>query len=259
MNKLNLERRGSQSLDRALDLFQQVLQHDGEKSLDDIAAAIGLPPSTAYRVVSRFKTRGLLAKVAKGRYRAGAALLDIAERFDYSALLTQVARSPIRQLARTTRRTAHLGVLDAEMVTYLIKEKGGRQNILTREAMQLEAYCSAIGKVLLAHLDDTQLNNYLLSGQFVALTSNTIIDPRQLRSHLLEVRAQGFAIDDQEVVEGLFCLAVPVHGRDGTVVGAISSSATDAGQGLNVPNLLDALRSCSKNIGERMNGSALES
>ena len=245
---------GSQSLDRALDLFQRVLEDDGGNSLDDIAAAIGLPVSTAYRLVSRFRARGLLVKVAKGRYRAGTALLDLTHRLDHASLLTQISRPALRHLARTTARTAHLGVLDADMVTYLVKEKGGRQDILTRETLQLEAYCSAIGKVLLAAMDRSRLDDYLLSGQFVPLTPKTITAPEQLRAHLLEVRDRGFAIDDQEVIEGLFCVAVPVRHRDGRIIAAVSSSGTGAREDISMPALLDALRSCAGDIESRLQG-----
>ena len=242
------------SIDKALDLFDRVARDDGATPLGTLAAAAGLPLSTAYRMIARFEARGLLVRTGKGCWRGGAALLDLARRIDGDALLAQIARPAIRRLARATGRTAHLGVLETDMVTYLVKERGGRAEVLTREAMQLEAYCSAIGKVLLASLSEEALTLYLSSGTFVPLTPKTITDPALLRDHLAAVRRDGFAIDDEEVADGLFCLAVPVRRGDGAVVGALSSSAADAGRGFVREDLLRALLSCADEIEAKMNG-----
>jgi IclR family acetate operon transcriptional repressor len=108
------------------------------------------------------------------------------------------------------------------MVTYLIKEAPARAQMFTREAMQLEAYCSAIGKVLLARLPEADREAYLRQDGFVALTSCTIVAPDALRLHLAEVAAQGFALDAEEIATGLYCIAVPVAGLDGLPAMAIS-------------------------------------
>jgi DNA-binding IclR family transcriptional regulator len=110
------------------------------------------------------------------------------------------------------------------MVTYRLKTGRGAKNLFTRTGLQLEAYCSGIGKVLLAHLPAAERRAYLAAGPFVALTPNTITDPAVLASTLDEVRAQGFASDDGEIVEDLVCLAVPIRAPDGRVPAAISVS-----------------------------------
>jgi IclR family acetate operon transcriptional repressor len=245
---------GSQALDRALDLLEGIANHDGELALNAIAASIGIPMSSAYRLVSRFEARGLIVRVSRGRYRIGLGMNALVQRLDPKALLAQIARPPIRKLARATGRTGHLGVLEADMVTYLIKE-GAKGDLLTREMMQLEAYCSAIGKVLLAHQDDDARDRYLASGPFVALTDRTVTDPFRLRDHLAEVRRRGFAIDDGEVADGLFCVAVPIRLRDGTVMAALSSSAAGGSSSVRVTDLLEALHCCAAEIERKANGS----
>jgi DNA-binding IclR family transcriptional regulator len=120
--------------------------------------------------------------------------------------------------------TAHLGVLDGDMVTYLIKESASQVDLFTRENMQLEAYCSAIGKILLAHLTAPALAAYLAAGPFVRLTPNTVIDPAEIQGHLEMVRQTDIAIDNQEVAEDLVCLAVPTRSSTGQVIAAISCS-----------------------------------
>lgn len=110
------------------------------------------------------------------------------------------------------------------MVTYRIKTGQGSHRLFTKVGMQLEAYCSGIGKVLLAHLPAAERAAYLASGPFVPLTARTIVDPEELALELERVADQGVAIDDGEIAEGLVCLAVPVHAPDGSVPIAISVS-----------------------------------
>jgi IclR family acetate operon transcriptional repressor len=86
-----------------------------------------------------------------------------------------------------------------------------------------------IGKVLLAHLPGPEQSRYLAAGPFVALTDRTITDPARLKAELGRIAGQGFAIDNEEVVTGLQCLAVPVRTGRGEVVAAISTSRAARG------------------------------
>lgn len=214
-----------QSLNKALDLLALVIADDGKHALGDLASDLGLPASTAHRFGRAFEARGLLARERPGRYLAGAAFLALAQGVNAARILARLARPELRRLSKLSGQTVHLGALEGGMVTYLAKEGRGQAAAFTREDMQLEAYCSGIGKVLLAHLPDEERARYLADGPFVALTAQTIVDPVQLGAHLDTVRAQAWAIDDAEVFEGLKCLAAPIRRADGRVIAAISVSA----------------------------------
>lgn len=110
------------------------------------------------------------------------------------------------------------------MVTYLLKAGRLAGTVFTREGTQLEAYCTGIGKVLLAALPDTAREEYLRTGPFIRLTQNTLTDPQVLRSALQIIAAQGFATDNAEMDVDLLCLAVPVRVGNGEVVAALSIS-----------------------------------
>lgn len=90
--------------------------------------------------------------------------------------------------------------------------------------MQLEAYCSAVGKALLAYLPQQDREDYLAGGPFVPLTENTIVEPDDLSCEFEVTRARGYAIDNEEILTGLFCVAAPLMKPDGTVIAAISVS-----------------------------------
>jgi IclR family transcriptional regulator, acetate operon repressor len=135
------------------------------------------------------------------------------------------AAAPILdRLASRTRCAVQLGVFENDMVTYLVKAGQSAGELFTKVGMQLEAYCSGIGKVLLAHLPAQTQAEYLANGPFIALTDRTITDPVLLKAALADAATQGFAVDDEEVVPGLQCVAIPVRNLQGEVAAAISAS-----------------------------------
>ncbi len=213
----------SQTLDKSLSLLAAVIADGGKSSLAALAQSCGLPPSTAHRIVTTLRRRGYIASPGRGCYLPGPALIRLGAAHGLAEILQRVARPVLRDLTRRTGLTAHLGIFEGEMVTYLVKIDG-KADVLTREGMQLEAYCSGIGKVLLAALPDAVLELYLNSGPFVALTAATIVDPRGLHRALMGVRRDGFALDDREAHADLCCIAAPVRGDDGAVCAAISLS-----------------------------------
>lgn len=242
---------GTQTLDRGLSLLSAIVLAEGRTSLTDIAAALKLAPSTAHRLVARLEATGMVIRIGRGRYLAGLELARLADHINARNAVALAARPLLHALARKTGRTAHLGVLDDDMVTYLVKEAPARHKVFTQEAMQLEAYCSAIGKVLLAHLPEMDREAYLAAGPFIELTPRTIVDPAKLRQHLDGVQQNGFAIDDNEIEQGLFCIAVPVKtGTEGLSL-AMSISGPNMPQS-DAAQLLARLRETSSALARRI-------
>lgn len=209
---------------KALSLLDAVTLDGGNRSIATIAGDAGIPQATAYRLVGDLVAHGLLIAVERGRYLAGPRLVDYASRADLLQMLARLARPLVARVARRFRQDAHLAVMEAGMVTYLVKAGAGTAAAFARQGMQLEAYCSGVGKILLAHLPAPELEEYLANGPFIRLTANTIVEPSALRTHLSAVRARGFAVDDEEIAEGLKCLAVPVRDHHDRVIAALSLS-----------------------------------
>ena len=196
--------------------------------MSDVARACGLPFSTAHRLLGGLAARGYVLSPARGEYRLGIAAMTLAQNDTLAELLAAAARPVLRALSRQCRVHAHLGILEDDMVTYLVKQPYGRRRLLSTEGTQLEAYCSAVGKVLLAHLDTDQLEAYLSAGPFVALTRSTIIDPTLLKCDLTIVRARGWGVDAGEIAVDLACVAVPICDNWGRILAALSISITGA-------------------------------
>ena len=241
-----------QLADKTLDVLEAVAALGGA-SLPEIQARVGLPMTTTYRIVATLAARGFVMRCGRGSYRLGAAALTLAGTTSEHDLLAVAARLPLRALARKVRSHCHLGVFDGGMVTYLVKQRHGSSRLPSVEGSQLEAYCSALGKVLLAGLPDDAVARYLGDGSLVALTANTIVDPAALLHELAQVRARGWAIDDEEIVEGLRCVAVPLRRPTGEVVAAISvSTVSPADERVDPAAFLPALLDSARAIGRTL-------
>jgi IclR family acetate operon transcriptional repressor len=245
------------TLEKALNLLRIVVDDDGQRPFAELAQDVGLPASTAHRLGAALERYGFILRERPGRYLPGPGLMALARRVDERKVLARISRPVLRDLSQRWRQTVHLGVLEDSMVTYLAKSAHGPAAAFTREDMQLEAYCSGIGKVLLANLPPAARKRYLSEGPFVALTPNTIVDPEVLRQHLEQVEVQGWACDDAEVFEDLKCLAVPVRGADCSVIAAISISApARTFEESRREQALAALRDAAIRIEQRMAGGA---
>lgn len=244
------EVQGAATLERGLALLDLILESGSSAKLAELADRIQMPISTAQRLAAVFLRQGLLCRIGPGRYAAGVRMARLASLCDWHATLADAARPLVTALAKTVEATAHCGVLDAGMVTYLVKAHSGGQPVLTSEQSQLEAYCSGIGKALLAHQSADQQEDYLAAGPFVALTERTTTDPEQMRRLFERIRKQGYAVDDAELQPGLYCLAVPVWAAGGQVAAAVSIS-TLAGAPVDL-GLLDPLRDCARRLSKRL-------
>lgn len=212
------------TLAKGLRLLSAIMADEGRSTLSAIAATEGLPLPTAHRLALTLEAEGFLTRGSKGRYHGGPELARLRSGGSPAHIAAARLRHPLAQLAHKFGAYVHFGVLDGGMVTYLVKERGTDDPLFTEEHMQLEAYCSAVGKVLLAAMPRLELDAYLANGPFVALTERTITEPEALRSEISEVRASGVAYDRLEIRDDLFCIGVPVRGDDGEVIGAISAS-----------------------------------
>lgn len=228
--------------ERSLAMMEAVIVDGGRSSIAALARGIGMPVSTAHRQTATLVAQGYLAETPGGRHVAGPRLLGLLHRLDEKQVIASVAAPLIDRLAARLGGVVQFGTLENEMVTYRIKAGEGAEGLFTRVGMQLEAYCSAIGKMLLAHLPEGERRAYLAGGPFVPLTPHTITDPAALASELDDVRAQGFALDRAEVTDQLFCIAVPVRGPSGQVVGAVSGSRAQEPTGEERAEILSVLR-----------------
>lgn len=219
-------------------MLEAIIAEGASRSVAAIARDLDVPVATAHRQVASLVADGYLARQGRGFHVAGPRLLRLLGQLDEKQVIANCAAPILHRLASELACVVQLGTLEGDMVTYRIKTGEGAGDLFTRVGMQLEAYCSGIGKVLLAWLPAGEREAYLATGPFPPLTARTITEPDALRRELAQVREQGYAVDDGEIADGLLCIAVPVRSSDGRVLAALSASRGTAQIGSSPPEAI---------------------
>ncbi len=193
----------------------------------ELSKELGLNKSTLTRLLYSLVKVGFLVREAKtGEYRLTHRLYRIASVYLSQLSLHTEARTLLSELSATTGETVHLAMLDEFDVLYIDKIESPRSiGMQSRVGKRVPAYCTAVGKVLLAGLNGARLTDYLNTVELTPHTPKTITDPEALREHLHLVREQGYAVDDVEHEAEVKCVAAPVRDATGEVVAGISVSA----------------------------------
>jgi DNA-binding IclR family transcriptional regulator len=217
---------GVEELDTALGKAVAILRSFGQSDtvlpLAELVRRTGLPKATAHRVAGALVGHRMLDK-GPGGYRLSGGLFELGMRAATERTLLEVAAPFLQDLSERTHETVHLGERQGHEVVYLAKIGGHRQAVSpSRTGGRMPMYCTAIGKVLLAHCEE-DLRREILSGPLVRRTPRTVVAPGMLRRQLGEVLDTGVAYENEESRIGLRCVAVPVFDSGGrTVVAAMS-------------------------------------
>jgi DNA-binding IclR family transcriptional regulator len=191
---------------------------DHSLGLSEISHRVGLPKSTVHRLANQLCAVGWLERNSGG-YRVGLKLLELGSVALQRTGLREAAFKHLLILAQRTGLVVHLGLLDHGEVVYLDRVSTTRVSLPTRVGGREPAYCTALGKVMLAFADPASQAS-ALSG-LRRRTEFTVIEPRAIQSALDSARQTGIAYDREEAYPGLGCVASPI--RSGSrVIGAVS-------------------------------------
>jgi DNA-binding IclR family transcriptional regulator len=187
---------------------------------------VGLHKSTVFRIVSTLEAATYLEKrPTTGRYRAGPKLRRLEHVLLRAEPLRWSALPPLQDLARETGETVHAGILyEGDCVTVQIVEGVHSVRMHSAVGRRAPAHGSAMGKILLAHLREAELAEFIERFGLRMLTPRTVTDPGRLRRQLGEARRRGWAVDDEELEPGLRCVAVPIGEPGRRPVAALSIS-----------------------------------
>lgn len=211
------------SVTRALHVLI-VVSELGEADLSTVARTVGLHPTTTLRMLESLRSRDLVRQ-RRGLYEIGARAFEIGCSFLNRKPLAQEAQALVDELARRVNEAASLGILDDGEVLYLAIAHGERElGIQSMAGGRHPAHCTALGKVLLSHLPWEAVESILETHPPVRLTPSTFVEPAELRRELDRVARQGFAVDAEERIPGVVCVAAPIRDQTGAVVSAISIS-----------------------------------
>ncbi len=238
----------------------QVLRAFDETStglrLRELSERTGLPMPTAFRIVATLEEEGFLERSDDGVLHPGVAVLTLGSAALRGSGLVQASERPLRALAAATGETVNLGVLVEDRVLYLARLRNA--DLVTANIQvgsTLPAVYTSMGKVLLAYLPPAALSRQIAGSSFSPDHGpNAVLDRAALDAQLADIRAKGYAIQDQELALGLRSVSVPVFGvaREpaGAINIAVSASRHDVAA-LEGP-LLDAARRAADEISVRL-------
>jgi DNA-binding IclR family transcriptional regulator len=192
--------------------------------LTTISRAVDLHPSTTLRMLESLRSRDMVRQ-RDGRYEIGPRAFEVGEGFLRGVSLGQEGQGLVDELASRVGETASLGILDKGEVLYLAIGHGQWElGIQSLPGGRHPVHCTALGKVMLAHLPWTEARELLALHPPVRLTPSTMVKVSDIRRELEAVVRDGYAVDMEERLAGVVCVAAPIRGSKGEVVAAISVS-----------------------------------
>jgi DNA-binding IclR family transcriptional regulator len=216
-----------QSIERAFTILDILGNADHHLGISHIAEMSGLPLSTTYRLLSTLHQLGYVEKNPEtNKYTLGVRLLHLRGAVIERLNLGEKAMPIMKDLMRQVNETVHLAVLDKGEVVYIERVEGlSTQGMYTRIGKRVPAHCTALGKVLLAHLpEETWYEDVIRRHGLKRFSPTTITTLEALQAELQHTRDRGYAIDNGEAGEPVRCVAAPVRDYTGSVVAAVSIS-----------------------------------
>ena len=254
-----------QVLDRAVRLLKTLSEANAELGASELSARLRLHKSTVHRLLTAMEEHRLVEKNGlNAKYNLGLRLFELGSVAVRRTDVCILAPTYLEWLAGRTGETAHLGILrDTEVVSIVAIESNRTVRTPSTVGSRAPVHCTSQGKAILAHLPESYVEGLFKGHRLKRFTTHTITAFGRFRKELLEVRARGYAVDNEEFEEGLRCIGAPVRNHSENVVGAISiacpafrvSESDVPGLARHVIQAADALSSA---LGYRESGSTVD-
>ncbi len=247
-----------QTIDRVDQLLSVLGKAPQGCSLGELAEKVNLPKGTTHRLIASLVFFDYVQQDAVTRvYKLGFKLVNLGNLLLDQIDIRNEARPYLLELAKKTRETVHLLVLDHEAALYIDKIQLSRNGLhmSSRLGHHVPLHCTAGGKVLLSHQPRERIDLIIRHQGLPKRTANTHSDERKFKSHLKDIKVAGYALDDEEHSDGIRCVAAPVLDMKGEVSAAVSVSAPTVrltmsfASGLMKTLVVETARMISKQIG----------
>lgn len=244
------------SAERVLKIFELLEQQPEGLTNKEISEVLKYAPSSTLMLLQTMEENGYLSVDVQKRYSLGGRLVSlgatVASRFD----IGKMAGIYLKRLMQNVEETSFLAVLSDNEIFYVAKEQSERSMATNAQiGSRKPVYCTGLGKAFLSFLPADKSRDIIRNIEFQAYTEKTVKNCTELMEQIREFRTLGYAIDDQEIEEGLWCLAVPVYDGYGTMVAAMSVSGPKERmlkkKDLVIQEVVSAGRDFSKELGFR--------
>jgi DNA-binding IclR family transcriptional regulator len=215
---------GAQVVDRVVDILETFASQGPELGVSDVSRALGLKKATTHRLLASLLRRGIVAQDRETRrYRLGMKLWELGQLAISQVDWVERVKPYLQGLTDSSGETTHLAVLSDGQALYVEKVESSRSlRMPSQVGRRLPVHCTGVGKALVAFLPEEVLEGLLTRRGLAGMTPNTITDMDALQRELARVRERGYAVDNEEIEEGLRCIAAPVRDHTGHVVAAVS-------------------------------------
>jgi IclR family acetate operon transcriptional repressor len=232
----------------------ELLARRGPLGIRATAQALHLPLGSTHRLLQDLAAEAAVERTPDGQWELSYRLAQIVGVQLERVQLPRLVRPILEQLASETREAAFLAVPSRDEIVYLEKVQTDLQLQLNVEVgTRRPMHCTGLGKAILAFLPEVQLEHYLAANPMRPFTPKTITDPMTLRLELERTRRRGYAMDHEEIILGVHCVAVPILNHAGRPVGAISvAGTTPKADGERLEELVLRLRTAGEYVSRRI-------
>jgi DNA-binding IclR family transcriptional regulator len=215
---------GDGTVGKALEVLDQVAAFGRPVRFGELLDGSPFPKATLYRFVQTLTNQGMLSyDPDRQTYAPGLRLVRLAHAAWQQSSLAPVARPHIEALSRDVGETVHLAQLDNGQVLYVDKVNATEPVEMFSQAGKIgPAYCTGVGKAMLAQLDGDTLKRAVAMQSFHRFTEHTLTTQRALCDELKAIRLRGYAFDREEHEPGIICIAMPILSQSGRALGALS-------------------------------------
>jgi DNA-binding IclR family transcriptional regulator len=232
----------------------ELLSDNESLTVTQVAKMMNINRASSHRFLSTLKELGYADKDDSSRYYLTSKVIELGMRVLDRFEIRKIARPFLQELSSKFNETINLGYFNGEEV--LTIDKIDSTEILRMDAGiggGEPAYCTSLGKAILAFLPDIQLEEYLQAIELTPYTPNTVISKDKLKEELMQIKENGYSIDDEELSVGLRCVGAPLFNHSGKAIYAISLSGPSIRMGSKrIEEMQRELRKICKNLSGKM-------
>lgn len=224
------QRRGEKSppvikaVDHAFDVLEALGGDREELGVTELSRELGLSKNNVFRLLATFQERGYVEQNPKTeQYRLGLKVFEMAQVYLHKSGLIRHARSVLNEMVAACNESSYISILRGDEIVYLdLMESRHTIKLMPRVGRRLPSFCTAAGKIQLAHQSEDDLERLFKERSMVRYTDNTVDDFGALLEELARCAEQGYSIDNQEYEDEVRCVAAPVRDYTRRVVAGIS-------------------------------------
>ena len=214
------------SLLKAIDTIDAVAEA-GNVGIRELSSITGFPPSTIHRIVTTLVKKNYFQQdPVTRRYSLSFRFLELGSRYQQQTHLTAIALPHLEQLMAATRESVNLAVRDGDSMVYLdiVQSNYAKLQLFTQPGARVPLYATGVGKLFLSRMDASELEAYLERARPTPYTPHTLIEKDMILKDLERIRSRGYSVDNEEMEQGVRCVAALIFDHQGKPAASVSIS-----------------------------------